>query len=624
MAEEVTWRPRTSDIPTDPGVYRFLGEGGRVLYVGKAKNLRARLSNYFGPLASLHERTRMMVTTARNVEWTIVGSELEALQLEYVWIKEFDPPFNVVFRDDKSYPYLSVTMSEKFPRATLTRSTRKRGDRYFGPYPKVTAVRETLDFMLKAFPVRSCSQAVFDRAERTGRPCLLGDIGKCAAPCVGRVSPDEHRKIAQDFCSFLSGRDESYVRALRDDMRAASDAQNYEAAARYRDQLVALETVLKRTAIVLSVDTNADFIGISRDELSAAIHLFRVRQGRVRGVKGWVVDTQLETTDSEILTSALQTIYDERGFDVPATIFVPVELEQEVAQILGGRRRGAVDIRVPKRGEKAALLRTVSDNADEKLRQYKSKRTSDYAVRSAALTELQEALGLASAPLRIEAYDNSHLGGTDVVGSMVVFEDGLPKKNQYRKFSITGTRDDTESMYQLITRRVTRLLSAESDAQAGYEAQTDKRSFAYRPGLLLIDGGAPQVSAARRALDDLGASDIPVAGLAKRLEELWLPGEDYPVILPRNSEALFLVQRLRDEAHRFAITYQRSTRTKKFETALAQVPGLGKKRVQLLLREFGSVARIATASIDDLVALQGIGESLATQILASLSEAARE
>ncbi len=624
MADVLPYRPKTGDIPTEPGVYRFLGQGGRVLYVGKAKSLRARLSNYFGPLTSLHERTRRMVTTAVGVEWTIVASELEALQLEYIWIKEFDPPFNVVFRDDKSYPYLAVTMSEKYPRATITRSAHKKGDRYFGPYVKVGAVRETLDFMLKAFPVRSCNQATFDRAERSGRPCLLGDIGKCAAPCVGRVTAEQHRDIAKDFCQFLSGRDEGYIRKLRAQMKQASDDQNYESAARYRDQLNALETVLKRTAVVMSADTNADFVGLARDELSAAVHLFRVRQGRIRGVKGWVVDTEIETTDSELLTYALQSMYDGTNESVPPVIYVPEPVDESIPQLLSGIRHGRVEVKVPQRGEKAALLKTVSENADEKLRHYKSKRTSDYAVRSAALTELQDALGLATAPLRIEAYDNSHLGGTDVVGSMVVFEDGLPKKNQYRKFSIQGTRDDTESMYQLITRRISRLVSAELEAESGQVADNERRSFAYRPGLLLVDGGAPQVAAAKQALTDLGVNDIAVAGLAKRLEELWLPGEEYPVILPRNSEALFLVQRLRDEAHRFAITYQRSTRTKKFETQLSDIPGLGKQRVQALLRQFGSVSRIAAASEEQLQEIAGIGPALARQILETLIRQAKQ
>lgn len=613
MAEDISWRPKTGDIPTDPGVYRFLGASGRVLYVGKAKNLRARLTNYFGPLNRLHERTQRMVTTARSVEWTIVGSEIEALQLEYTWIKEFDPPFNVVFRDDKSYPYLAVTMGETYPRALVTRASRHSGDRYFGPYPKVGAVRETLEFMLKAFPVRSCSRGVFDRAHRTGRPCLLGDIGKCSAPCVGRISAEDHRRIAQDFCAFLSGRDERYVRQLRQEMEQASSVQNYEAAARYRDQLQALETVLKRTAVVLSTDTNADFLSIARDELSASVHMFRVRQGRIRGVRGWVVDADDDASDADLLTQAVQTMYDGADAHVPGRVYVPVPLDDSVTDLLRQAAGRSVRVMVPQRGDKAALLHTVTENAAEKLRLYEAKRTSDYAVRSTAMREVQEALDLPEAPLRIEAYDNSHLGGTDVVGSMVVFEDGLPKKAQYRKFSITGTRDDTESMYQLITRRISRLLAAESDKD-GSVSEKDKRSFAYRPSLLLIDGGAPQVSAAERALHDLGVRGITVAGLAKRLEELWLPGQEYPVILPRNSEGLFLLQRIRDEAHRFAITYQRTLRTRKLETRLAQIPGVGPKRAQALLREFGSIARIAQTPVEELAAVPGIGERLADVI----------
>jgi excinuclease ABC subunit C len=619
MAQEISWRPPTSEIPTDPGVYRFVDAHGRVLYVGKAKNLRQRLTNYFGPLRAIEERKRRMVLEASGVHWTIVNSEIEALQLEYTWIKEYDPPFNVVFKDDKSYPYLAVTLSEKLPRVMITRGRHQRGDRYFGPYVKVYELRSTIDSLLKVFQVRSCKPGVLARAQRTGKPCLLGDIGRCSAPCVGRVSPEEHRQRALELCDFMAGHDQGYVRGLTAQMTAASSRQDYETAARLRDRIKALETVLSSSAVVLGDTDDLDLLGLAEDELNAACSLFRVRGGRIRGVRSWVVDKEIEVDSAELLQQAVHHVYlDEAPRSatddpIPPEVLVaadPADAEA-LEQLLAERRGRVCRIRVPQRGEKATLMRTTTTNAAEALRVYKNKRSADYVTRMDALRELQQALGLPDAPLRMECYDISHLGGTQVVGSMVVFEDGVAKKADYRKFQVHGTADDTASIRQVLERRLHRLQQAESlDIH-----EREQESFAYRPGLLIIDGGPPQVSAAAETLRALGV-DIPVCGIAKRLEELWLPGEDYPVILPRTSEAMFLVQRIRDEAHRFAITYQRNSRTKKLATALTEVPGVGAALADRLLQQFGSIPRIAAADRDELAAVPGIGIGLAEAISA--------
>ena len=613
------WRPKRGEIPTEPGVYRFHDENGRVLYVGKAKNLRSRVSNYFQPLTSLHERTRRMVTTAQGLEWTVVGSELEALSLEYTWIKEFAPPFNVKFRDDKSYPYVAITLEERVPRVMVTRTRGIRGARYFGPYTKVWAVRESVDLMLKAFPMRSCSDATYKRANAAGRPCLLGDIGKCAAPCVGRVSPEEHRSIALDFASFMAGNDETYVRKLRQQMDAAARDLDYETAARVRDQISALETVLAKNAIVLTDDTDADVFGIAHDQLAAAVQMFIVRGGRIRGVRGWVVDTELDVTLAELVDSVLQNAYDDTV--VPAReVIVPVVPDDATAlqTLLTEKRRasgdrGSVVIKTAVRGEKAALAVTVATNASGALVQYTTRRSADFTARSQALTDLRDALGLDEAPLRLECFDVSHLGGTNQVASMVVFEDGLPRKDQYRKFSIAHAADDTDAIYQVLRRRLAYLSTpevAELDGGAAPEPRS-KTAFHYRPGLLVIDGGQPQVAAAARALRDEGIDDLAVCGIAKRLEEIWLPDSEYPVILPRASDALFLLQRVRDEAHRFALRYQRTTRSRDITTVLSTVPGLGPTRIRQLLTHFGSVARLRAASIADLRGVDGIGSTTA-------------
>ncbi len=632
MAAREEWRPARGEIPTEPGVYRFRDDAGRVLYVGKANNLRSRLSNYFQPLHSLHERTRRMVTSARGVEWTVVGSELEALSLEYTWIKEFAPPFNVKFRDDKTYPYLAITLAERVPRVMVTRTRGITGARYFGPYTKAWAVRETVDLMLKAFPMRSCNDTTYKRAQSTHRPCLLGDIGKCAAPCVGRVTPEQHRGIALDFASFMAGNDVGYVRGLKAAMSEAARDLDYETAARLRDQIGALETALAKSAVVLDDDTDADVFGIAYDELAAAVQLFRVRGGRIRGVRGWVVDTELDVTMADLVDTVLQNAYDDAS--IPAReIIVPAVPDDVLAlqlllteRRLSAGERGAVVVKMAQRGEKAALADTVKANATGALVQFKTRRSGDFTARSKALADIQDALGLGTAPLRLECFDVSHLGGTNPVASMVVFEDGLPRKDQYRKFSIADARDDTDAIYQVLRRRLAYLhddagpADGHSESPAGeLPAATPRKSFHYRPGLLVIDGGQPQVSAAARALRDEGLTDIAVCGIAKRLEEVWLPDSDYPVILPRSSDALFLLQRLRDEAHRFALRYQRTTRSRDIRTQLSTIPGLGPTRIAELLKHFGSVTRLRSASLDDLTAVDGVGPRTAALIRRALT-----
>src|SRR5690554_2772743 len=658
MSDPVSYRPKASEIPTQPGVYRFRDANRRVLYVGKAKNLRARLSNYFAPLQSLHERTRRMVTSASSVEWTVVGTEFEALQLEFTWIKEFDPPFNVQFKDDKSYPYLAITLGDDVPRVLVTRNKKIPGARYFGPYTKVWAIRETVDLMLKAFPMRSCSDATYKRAEQTGRPCLLGDIGKCAAPCVKRITKEDHKSIALDFASFMAGQDTRYVAQLNRRMREAAETQDYESAARFRDQVAALETVLSKNTVVLADNVDADVFGIAHDELAAAVQLFKVRGGRIRGVRSWVVDKELDLDLAELVESVLRNAYD--GDEVPARqVVVPVmpedgpELEHWLASLKWERtgNSGRISLRVAQRGDVAALAQTVDTNAKNALMLYKTRRSSDFTARSQALADLQEALGMEEAPLRMECFDVSHLSGTNIVASMVVFEDGLPRKDQYRRFSIPASADDTDSIYQTLTRRLARLdddpstssatdPSAErltlpgptppvtDDAPASdvsavgkpVEGQSARPKFAYRPNLLIVDGGQPQVQAAARALADAGVTGIQLCGIAKRLEEIWLPDSDYPVILPRNSDAMFLIQRIRDEAHRFAISYQRQRRKKDVTSVLSEVPGVGPARVRELLRHFGSVTRLRAAPPEEIAEVKGIGTITATTIHRALRE----
>ncbi|MBO9578458.1 MAG: excinuclease ABC subunit UvrC [Microbacteriaceae bacterium] len=639
MAEDLPWRPRTGEIPQKPGVYRFRDERGRILYVGKAKSLRNRLSNYFAPLSTLHDRTKRMVLTARSVEWTVVNSDFEALQLEWTWIKEFDPPFNVQYRDDKSYPYVAITLADDVPRILVTRARGIKGARYFGPYSRAWAIRDTVDTLLKAFPMRSCSDGVYARAKRSGRPCLLGDIGKCAAPCVGRVSPAEHKAIAVDLASFLDGGDQRFVRDIRRRMGEAAEAQQYEQAARFRDQLQAMQWALERNAVVLAEDLDADFFGVADDELSAAVQQFTVRGGRIRGVRAWTVDKELDVPLPELVESILETAYTDapppRLVHVPVLPADPAPMSQWLAtrRAEAGERATKVELAVARRGEKAALAKTAAENAGEALVLYKLRRSGDFTARSNALAALQDALGLDEAPLRIECFDVSHLGGTNIVASMVVFEDGLPRKDQYRKFAIEQAADDTDAVHQVLSRRLARISEDEPESTEEREPAADgtgasgrpRKRFAYRPNLLLIDGGQPQVAAAARALAEAGpaAAGIAVVGIAKRLEELWLPGADFPVILPRNSDALFLVQRLRDEAHRFAIGYQRAKRRRDIGSVLAEVPGVGPARVKELLRAFGSAKAVKAATAEQLAGVRGIGATTAAAIVAALrSEAA--
>lgn len=639
--DTLAYRPKPGEIPTGPGVYRFRDRSRRVLYVGKANNLRSRLSNYFAPLPSLHERTRRMVTTATSVDWTVVGNEYEALQLEFSWIKEFDPPFNVKFRDDKTYPYLAVTVADEVPRVLITRNRNIPGARYFGPYTKVWAIRETLDLMLKVFPMRSCTDGVYKRAQQTGRPCLLADIGRCVAPCVGRVTVAEHRQVVDDFVSFMSGNDAGFIRDLTEKMNQAAQEFDYEAAARHRDNVQALTSVMEKSSIVLADSVDADVFGIVDDELAAAVQLFIVRGGRIRGVRSWVVDKELDVDQAELVETALQNAYQE--LVPPREVLVPIlpadqkELEVWLAErrnLASGKAGAKVRLRVPQRGDTAALAQTVKANAANAFMRYKTRRTADFVARSQALNDIQAALGLAEAPLRMECFDVSHLSGTNIVASMVVFEDGLPRKDQYRRFAIPESTDDTDSIHQVISRRVARLGADEQPGdehvEQGSEQPTGEEGevvtaapipnrFSYRPNLMIVDGGQPQVQAAARALREAGITDISLCGIAKRLEEIWLPDSEYPVILPRNSDALFLIQRIRDEAHRFAISFQRTRRRRDINTVLAEIPGVGPARIKALLQHFGSVARLKQAQPDQIATVPGIGQGLAETIQKHLS-----
>ncbi|WP_214402585.1 excinuclease ABC subunit UvrC [Pseudonocardia lacus] len=716
MSDPATYRPAPGTIPEAPGVYRFSDPRGRVVYVGKAKSLRQRLNSYFADLSSLHPRTRQMVTTAAHVEWTVVATEVEALQLEYNWIKEFDPRFNVRYRDDKTYPVLAVTMNEEFPRLHVYRGPRRKGVRYFGPYAHAWAIRETLDQLLRVFPARTCSAGVFKRHGQIGRPCLLGYIDKCSAPCVGTVSAQEHRDIVDDFCDFLSGRTDRLVRELERRMAAASDELEFEKAARLRDDIGALRRAMEKQAVVLGDGTDADVVAFADDELEAAVQVFHVRGGRVRGQRGWVID-KVEPTDTRALVerfltqfygeqAALAEAADDAHQPVPREILVP-ELPTEVeplADWLSGLRGSRVQIRVPQRGDKRALAETVRRNAAEAFTQHKLRRASDITARSAALQEIQDALGLDGAPLRIECVDVSHVQGSNVVASLVVFEDGLARRSEYRRFEIRGGAEggDVAAIAEVVRRRFRRYLaetagdravtadipdladvSAESDVsdlpdlpylpdlsdeaeradgvpevggaegdesrgrgnaeagagdppviasstatathRPGIDPDTGRpRKFAYPPNLLVVDGGPPQVEAAADVMAELGITDVAVCGLAKRLEEIWLPGDPDPVIMSRSSDGLFLLQHVRDEAHRFAITYHRQRRSKGMTSSdLDSVPGLGPTRRATLIKHFGSVRRLRDAGVDEIAALPGFGRRTATAVLAALQAEGR-
>jgi excinuclease ABC subunit C len=589
----------------------------------------------------------------------VVATEVEALQLEYSWIKEYDPRFNVKYRDDKSYPFLAVTLGEEFPRAQVMRGAKRKGTRYFGPFSHAWAIRETLDLLLRVFPMRTCSTGVFKRAHQSGRPCLLGYIDKCSAPCVGRVDPDEHRQIAEDFCDFMAGNTTKFTRRVERQMRAASDAQEYELAARLRDDLGALNKALEKNAVVLADKTDADVFALADDELEAAVQVFFVRGGRIRGQRGWVVEKESEDVP-ELMGHLLQQVYGDQAQDspdqVPREVLVPiVPAESEaLAAWLSTLRGHRVDLRVPQRGDKRSLMETVRRNAEQSLARHKVARAGDLTARSQALQELQESLELPDAPLRIECFDVSHVQGTNVVASMVVFEDGLARKSEYRRFVVRGdyahtaldgtqTVDDTAAMHEVLTRRFQRYLDERehsAEIELGPEIEDElsagdgmprvhgpidevtgrPRKFAYPPNLVVVDGGLPQVNAAKSVLDELGIEDVSLVGLAKRLEEVWVPGQNFPLILPRTSEGLYLLQRVRDEAHRFAITFHRQRRSKAMTTSdLDGIPGLGEVRRKALLRVFGSVKRLRAASVEEIAAVQGIGPVLADTIATRLA-----
>ncbi len=597
---------KPSDIPTGPGVYRWRDAQERVIYVGKAKNLRSRLSSYFGN--DLHPRTQTMVNTAATVDWVMVRTETEALQLEYAWIKEFDPNFNVRYRDDKSYPYLAVSTAEEFPRAYVYRGDKRKGNTYFGPYVQAWAIRNSLDHLLRVFPVRSCTSGVFRNAKAAGRPCLLAHIDRCSAPCVGKISAPDHRELVKGFMSFMSGNSKDIMSDIANRMKLASESQDYEQASVLRDDLAALERVLEKSVVVLPDDTNADFVGLVHDDLQSAVQAFSVRGGRIVGQRGFIMENSVEATSESLMTDALMHIYaTATKEEIPVEVLVSHEPESgsSLADLLGAIREVQISVRVPARGDKRILMETVIANAGGALGIHKTKRSADLVTRSKALAEIQLALGLPDAPLRIECIDVSHISGTNVVASLVVFEDGIPRKKDYRQFIITDPRDDTASIAQVVTRR--------------FKEHEELRP--YKPNLLVIDGGLPQVNAAAKALELSGVGNMHVIGLAKRMEEIWRPGATYPIILPRNSEALFMLQRVRDEAHRFAISLHRNRRSKAMvDSALDDIAGLGPVKKKALLAHFGSLKKVAQANVEELAAVAGIGPVQAAVIWEFLSE----
>ena len=621
MTDPSAYRPEPGSIPTSPGVYRFRDEHGRVVYVGKARSLRSRLNSYFADFATLHPRTQSMVTSASSVDWVVVANEVEALALEFTWIKEYEPRFNVRYRDDKSYPYLAVTVGEEFPRAAVVREPRKKGTRYFGPYAHAWAIRETLDELSKVFGVRTCRDGVFRQAALLARPCLLGYIGKCSAPCVGRIDAQAYRRSVEDLCKFLAGNTKAITGQLQSAMHEASRNEEYEEAARLRDRLGALRRAMERNAVVFDDGTDADLVALHDEVLEIGVQVFHVRAGRLVGERSFIVEKAEDIPLDGYMERVLQRIYSGReGLEIdtarpPREILVSCEPEDiaALAAWLSERRGGPVHVRVPQRGDKRTLMETAVTNAQEVLARHRLKRSNDLTARSEALAELQEYLQLSEAPLRIECIDISTLQGTDTVASLVVFEDGLPRKRDYRSFIIkTPGADDLTAVREVVERRFAH--STDADGQ--------RRTFAYPPGLLVIDGGAPQVCAAQVALMDVGAGDIPVVGLAKRLEEVWLPDSSDPVILPRTSEALYLLQRVRDEAHRTAVAFHRKRRgARGRRSALDDIPGLGPIKAKALVRHFGSVKGIAAATVEELQEVPGIGPNLAATILGALASA---
>lgn len=706
------FRPKTSDIPAKPGVYKWRDGEGRVIYVGKAKNLRNRLTNYFQPLYLLHPRTQTMVLTARSLEWTVVATELESLTLEYTWIKEFDPRFNIQFRDDKTYPYLAVSTGERIPRVWVTRSRKRRDTRYFGPYAKVWELRHSVDRLLKTFPVRTCTANVFHKAQLTGRPCLFASIGKCSAPCVQRIGPEEHRRLVEQLVGVMTGRlGRSYIAQLTREMKEASAELEFEQAARLRDQIQMLETVVQQNAVVFDQDVDADVFGFASDELEASVHAFYVRAGSIRGERNWSVERVEDIADADLMADLIVQVYSDAAAarnattggaaiserreaigstqtitatdataraqatrernsrqettgridllapiaPVPREIIVPIEPSrlQELETWLSEQRGGAVTIRVASRGDKRQLMDRANENASQALQRDKMSRISDMGARTQAMNDVAKALGMSEAPLRIECYDISNtVGGAFQVASMVVFEDAIAKKSEYRRFAIRGKDgqgavDDLSALYETLTRRFRHGNiagdsgeSIDAEQRAAHETaamdmgagdakrddtadviqqNTDRRHFAYKPNLVVVDGGHPQVMAAARALADCGVDDVAVCGLAKRLEEVWVPDNDYPIILKRQSEGMYLLQRVRDESHRFAITYHRQQRRKgALRSALDEIPGIGASYQKRLLNHFGSVKAMREADIEDFMRVKGIGQAKAEALYQAL------
>jgi excinuclease ABC subunit C len=639
-------RPKPEAIPDHPGVYLFRDRDGRVIYVGKAISLRKRTTSYFQPMRNLHPRTAAMVDASASLEWVLVQSEVEALQLEVSLIKQHRPRYNVRYRDDKSYPWLAVPLADEIPRPRVERGAKRKGTRYFGPYAHAYAIRETLDLLLRTFPMRTCSKGVFDRHRRLGRPCILFDINKCSGPCVGNVTPSEHRRIVEDFVAFMDGRTRPTLQRLEAEMRQAAEQLNFELAARLRDQLASVRKAMERQQMVSSTPEDFDIAAFAEDDLEAAVQVFFVRRGRVVGRRGFVVD-KVEALDTASLAATfVQQLYGDRGDEVPREVFLPVEPEgaEALRAWLAGLRGGPVDFRLPRRGEKRALLETVAANAREAFATHKLKRASDFDARARGLKELQEALDLPEAPLRIECYDISNLQGSQVVGSMVVFEDGLARKSEYRRFEIRSVegQDDVASLREVLTRRLARLAteraqpepegsgephggpagagsvphrpegSGEPQGGAPADREGRRRKFAYPPNLIVVDGGRPQLAAALEAVRASSSPDLPVVSLAKRMEEVYVPGMPDPVVIPRTSEALYLLQRVRDEAHRFAITYHRKLRDRSMtRSVLDDIPGVGETRRRQLVRHFGSARKAAQASLEELEQVPGLGPRLA-------------
>ncbi len=609
-------RPEAAIIPDAPGAYLFRDADGRVVYVGKAMSLRKRLASYWG--RPLHPRTEAMMAAAASVEWIVANTEVDGLMLEYNLIKSHRPRFNVRYRDDKSYPYLALTVGEKWPRARVMRGPKRKGVRYFGPYGHAYAIRETLDALTRVFPCRTCSNAFFDQRARAGRPCLYYDIGRCAGPCVPTttgVTDEGYREIVERLADFLAGNHKPVLAGLEAEMRLAADVLEFERAAKLRDQLAAARKAIESQEMVLGRRDDLDVVGIEEDDLEAAFQVFYVRGGRVMGRRGWVVDKVEDIDTPRLVSSFLRELYMDRDEDVPPRILVPAWASDRdlLEEWLSGLRRTRVRIAVPARGDGRRLLQMVTQNAKEAFVRHKLKRAQDFAARSRALAELGDVLGLPLAPLRIECYDISNLGPTDKVGSMVVFEDGLPKRSDYRKFEVKGVpgQDDFASMEEVLRRRFARL---QTDAVDRDGERKRPGRFAYPPSLIVVDGGRGQLSVAERVLVEQGLS-IPAVGLAKRLEEVYIPGQPQPLTIPRGSESLFLLQHIRDEAHRFAITYHRAKRAKRAtHSELDDIPGVGVARKKALLRHFGSLSRLRAASPEEIAATPGVSPSLASSV----------